>query len=546
MSKNFYLTTPLYYVNSKPHIGHAYTQVAADVLARYHRLIGEDVKFLTGTDEHGQKVEKAAKDAGMQPQAFTDQMSGTFRDLWKTLNIEGFEFIRTTEGRHVKAVQEVWKALYAKKEIYQSTYSGWYCTPDESFWNEGQVLREGNQTLCPDCKRPLEKIEEENYFFSLSKHQDWLVKEIRTGEHMKILPETRKNEVLGFLENNKLQDLCISRPKSRLSWGIPSPISDAHVTYVWFDALINYITACGYGSEKGTGSAWPADVHLIGKDILRHHAVYWPILLKALDLPLPKMIFAHGWWVVDGEKMSNSRGNVPDPRAIIAAYGVDAFRYFLLSETPFGGDGTFSEEALIVRCNADLANGLGNLLSRTLTMCEKYFEGQIPEGNPFIPFLKDKSLEQILTNPIFAIHLNPIANASGQLRGRVNTLANDIKLPVESLAFSDALMNIWRLVNEANTYIEKTAPWKLAKENQKDELRLVIVTLMEVLKVLSQAIWSFMPTKAEMIWTQLGLSGKPCDSLFNEKMWGFFEKGGKIAKGPSLFPRIETEKNDPK
>jgi len=515
MTKKYYLTTPLYYVNSKPHIGHSYTNIAADVLARWHRMIGQEVKFLTGTDEHGQKVDKAARDAGITPQEFTDKISLTFRDLWKTLNIEYDDFIRTTEKRHVQAVQEVWKKLNEKGEIYRDKYSGWYCTPDETFWTEGQILREEGKILCPDCKRPVKRLEEENFFLKLSKHQSWLIETIRKGSEIKILPETRRNEVLGFLENNSLQDLCISRPKSRLEWGIQSPVSEAHVTYVWFDALINYISACGYPDKKKMENLWPADVHIIGKDILRHHAVYWTILLKALELPLPKMIFAHGWWLQGGDKMSKSRGNVTDPTELANKYSVDAYRYFLLSETPFGEDGTFSEEALIKRVNTDLANNLGNLLSRTLAMCEKYFIGEIPS--------------------------NISLKCQGDLREAVNALPGKLIPLIEKLAFSEALAEIWKLVDRANKFIEEQAPWRLAKENKIEELRFVIVQLHEVLKLVSQAVWLFMPTTGETIWAQLGLSGKPSDILFKENTWGYFEKGGRIAKGSALFPRIEVK-----
>lgn len=491
----FYLTTPLYYVNAKPHLGHAYTEVAADVLSRWHRARGEEVLFLTGTDEHGQKIDRAAREAGLPPQAFTDKMSETFRDLWKTLGIEGYEFIRTTEPRHVRAVQAVWRELEKKGEIYKGSYTGWYCTPDENFWLESQAVREGDKVLCPDCRRPLEKIEEENYFFKLSAHQPWLMAEVEKGSDLRILPETRRNEVMGFLKNNLLQDLCISRPKNRLSWGIQSPLSDNHVTYVWFDALINYITACGYGSDKGIDARWPADVHLIGKDILRHHAVIWPSLLHALGLRPPKLVFAHGWWVVDGQKMSKSLGNVTDPVEIVNVYGVDAFRYFLMRETPFGQDGTFSEEALITRCNADLANGLGNLLSRTLTMCEKYFDGKVPSGTFIAEYLKEAPAE----------------------------LEKKLDQAMSVLAFSEALEHIWAVVNRANEYIEKKAPWTLAKQGKTDELALVIHSLIRILGVLAKAIEPFMPSTAEKMKTQLGSDGT-------------------IAKGVALFPRIEAGK----
>lgn len=529
MNSKYYLTTPLYYVNSKPHIGHSYTEIAADTLARFHRLCGDKVLFVTGTDEHGQKVDKAAQAAGLAPAVFTDKISESFKELWQTLNISYDDFIRTTEPRHIAAVQAVWMKLHDKNEIRKDIYRGLYCTPCENFWIESQVLKENGQLLCPDCKRPVERIEEENYFLVLAKHQAWLIQYIRDHKGF-ILPESRRNEVLGFLENNALQDLCISRPKSRLSWGIPSPISENHVTYVWFDALINYISACGYPNEKKMAQWWPADVHIIGKDILRHHAVYWTLLLKALDLPLPKMIFAHGWWVQDGEKMSKSRGNVVDPVEVVKEYGVDPYRYFLLRETPFGEDGIFSDEALIKRFNMDLANDLGNLLSRSLTMCNKFFAEGIRKGieSKFSPeYVEDK------TERFRALYLT--------LFNRTRNLSLDLEKSMHELAFKDGLEKIWVVIDNANKFIEESAPWTLAKEGKTEELEKVIVVLLEVLKVVAQAIWPFMPATGEKIWIQLGLSGKPGDVPFKENLWGYFEKGGKIAKGAPLFPRIEVK-----
>ena len=535
----YYLTTPLYYVNAKPHIGHSYTNIAADTLARFQRLIGKEVFFLTGTDEHGQKIDKAAKEAGLSPRDFTDKISLTFKELWKTLNISYDDFIRTTEPRHIAAVQAVWRKLLETEKIYKAAYSGWYCTPDETFWTEGQILDENGRKLCPDCRRPVERLEEENYFLKLSGHQDWLIRTIREAKEISIFPETRRNEVLGFLENNALQDLCISRPKNRLSWGIPLPpeISAEHVTYVWFDALVNYISAVGFGADpKKLEKWWPANVHIIGKDILRHHAVYWTILLKALDLSLPKMIFAHGWWVEGGEKMSKSRGNVVDPVEIVKTYGVDAYRYFLLRETPFGADGTFSEEALILRFNTDLANDLGNLLNRSLAMYEKYFPGY---DTSFL--YEGINIEDVWKDPT-RVFTNPLTHPYQALKVAVNSLPSRLKPLMESLAFSDALMEIWILISQANKFVEETAPWKLSKEGRTKELGLVIGCLLEVLKIVSQATWPFMPATGEAIWVQLGLSGKPCDFPFKENMWGFFEKGGKIAKAAPLFPRIEVKK----
>ncbi len=521
MPGKYYLTTPLYYVNSKPHIGHSYTEIAADVLARWHRMSGTEVLFLTGTDEHGQKVERAAKEAGMDTQAFTDKISKTFSDLWRELGIEYTDFIRTTEVRHKDAVKQVWLDLDKKGEIYTATYRGYYCTPCETFLSE-EVVRQQLETsatvLCPDCKRPAEPIEESNFFFKTSKYQNWLIETIEKNESMVILPDSRRNEVLGFLKNNTLQDLCISRPKSRLSWGIPSPLSKDHVTYVWFDALINYISACGYGDAKKIKNFekwWPADVHLIGKDILRHHAVYWPILLHALGLKLPKLIFAHGWWLQGGDKMSKSKGNVTDPVELCQKYGVDAYRYFLLAETPFGQDGTFSEDSLILRYNTNLANDLGNLLSRTLTMCEKYFEAMIPASGDLVQG-------------------SVIQKEGAALLEKSRTLFRSVEASMKVLAFSEALKSIWLLIDEANKYIEASAPWVLAKQKKDDELRSVIAVLCDVLRSLSTVLKPFMPKTADMIRRQLGLS----DEFGVTKMLA----GVNIAKGSSLFPRIEVEK----
>ena len=519
MSDKFYLTTPLYYVNSKPHIGHSYTNIAADVLARFYLSTGKEVLFLTGTDEHGQKIAKAAEAAGLSPKDFADKIVVSFVELWKKLDISYDDFIRTTEDRHKKAVQEVWKALEAHGRLYRASYSGWYCTPDETFWTEGQVLKEEGKTLCPDCKRPVERLEEENFFLKMSDRREWLIAKIREAKDFVVLPETRRNEVLGFLENNELQDLCISRPKSRLRWGIPSPLSDAHVTYVWFDALINYIAACGYGDslkKKRLEHLWPADVHLIGKDILRHHAVYWPILLEGLGLALPKMIFAHGWWVQGGEKMSKSRGNVVDPVDIVDRFGIDAYRYFLLRETSFGSDGTFSEEALMLRFNTDLANDLGNLLHRTLTMCEKYFGGKIPAG--------------------------AASRYRGDLRTDVDGLSAALTSSFAALDFSGALSQLWTLVTRANKSIEEKAPWTLAKQGKTAELEEIIAALCETLKAVAQGLWPFMPSTAETIWTQLGIESALSKSGLDKNSWGHFEKGGQVKKGEPLFPRIDLKK----
>ena len=519
--KKYYITTPLYYVNAAPHIGHAYTTVAADALARFKRLMGREVLFLTGTDEHGQKIQKAADADGLTPKAFTDKMAPIFKELWKTLDVSHDDFIRTTEERHLKAVAEVWKRLEAKGEIRKGRYAGWYCTPCETFWTEGQV--EGAPALCPDCKRPVERLEEENYFFKLSNHQKWLIETVRDGSQMRVLPESRKNEVLGFLENNELQDLCISRPKNRLAWGIPVPLSPDHVTYVWFDALINYITAAGFAAdEKKFKETWPADAHLIGKDILRHHAVIWPAVLHALGLELPRMVFAHGWWVQGGQKMSKSRGNVTDPNEIVKICGIDGFRYFLLRETTFGQDGTFSVGALALRYNTDLANDLGNLLHRSLTMCEKYFGGTVP-GLPELPAG------------------SAIADDARQLKAKAVNLFGQVESSLNVLAFSEALSAIWDVVSHANKFVERSAPWTLFKEKKEAELKYVIITLVEILKVVAQLIRPFMPSTADAIWKQLGIQA-PIGKLHKQsEKWEYTMFGTSVAKGAPLFPKIEIK-----
>lgn len=540
MPNKYYLTTPLYYVNSKPHIGHSYTNIAADTLARFKRLTGHEVLFLTGTDEHGQKVAKAAETAGMTPKEFVDKISLTFNDLWKTLNISYDDFIRTTETRHFHAVQTIWKKLSEIKTkgesvLYKNTYDGYYCVTCETFFAEGFIEQEG-KNLCPDCKRPLEKMREDNYFLKISEYQDWLIQYIHDHESF-ILPEMRRNEVLGFLEKSKLRDLCVSRPKSRVSWGIP--VNETHVAYVWFDALINYVTACGYEADKAKFKKWwPADVHLIGKDILKYHAVYWPIILHILGVEPPRMIFAHGWWVQGGEKMSKSKGNVIDPAEIVKQYGVDAYRYFLLREAPFGFDGTFSEEALIDRFNHDLANDLGNLLQRTLTMCEKYFNGKIPVGDPLRKFLGDLSFDdaqkapKVQQNPV--IYKTVVYMALG-----IEDLFRRMPDMMRNLAFSDALAEIWTLINKANKHIEDTAPWILAKQSKHEDLKIVILSLCEVLRIIAQALWPFMPKTGKDIWAQLGIKEDIEKTLFIGNGWGYFKRGGKVAKGAPLFPKIE-------
>ena len=485
MTRKFYITTPIYYVNDVPHIGHAYTTIAADTLARYHRLLGDPVFFLTGTDEHGQKVEKAAQERGKTPKAHADLLSENFKRLWKKLEISNDAFIRTTDTAHIAVVQELLQKLFDRGEIERRTYEGWYCTPDERFWTEKEIV-EGK---CPDCGRPVERIMEDNYFFLMSSYQGRLIEYIEKNVNY-IQPESRRNEVLGFLRTQKLGDLCISRPKARLSWGIELPFDRDFVTYVWVDALTNYYSATRYLSPPAEGSNdpaarekywWPADHHLVGKDILTTHSVYWSTMLMALDLPLPGSIFAHGWWTRDGKKMSKSLGNVVDPNEVVDAWGADAFRYFVLREVPFGLDGDFSLETFTTRFNTELANDLGNLLSRVATMVHKYFDGKVPASGPERP-------------------------SDRELRETAAMIPARIEEDLDALAFTKYIHDVWALVTRANRYVEESAPWTLAKNDPEQALGVVLHTFLEIDCFIARLVAPFLPTRARTMLGQLGRS----------------------------------------
>ena len=503
MKNKFYVTTPIYYVNDEPHIGHAYTTILADVLAEFHRIFGKDVFFLTGTDEHGQKLQNAAVKNKREPLDYCDEMVQRFKKTWRKLHIKNDDFIRTTEERHIKVVSEILQRIYDKGEIYSAEYEGWYCVHEERFWTEKDLVA-GN---CPDCNRPVTKITEKNYFFKMSKYQNWLIEYIEKNPEF-VQPDFRRNEVLGFLKK-PLGDLCISRPRARLSWGIELPFDRQYVCYVWFDALINYISAIGYLSDDGNFRNWWPAVHLIGKDILTTHAVYWPCMLKAMDIPQPRTIFAHGWWLVGETKMSKSLGNVVKPLQLADKYGVDAFRYFLMREMTLGHDSTYTEESFILRYNSDLANDLGNLLSRTLKMIQSFNDGLIPAPSADSP--------------------------DNELSRRGGKVISATREKIETFKLNQAVEDILELVRATNRYIEKNKPWALAKEGNKEKLGDVLYNAAETLRLVSRLLSPIMPEKCKSIRDQLGLQ----DDATGDLTWGILKPGTSINPGEGLFPRLQ-------